>query len=111
MGDNFLQEFSLAMRSKGPSCQLEQLLLQGMQFGIGGAAAIGTFLTTNALLQVASVLLSSCCLLVSPTRIAGARRQRLRTAGFLVLVHCPWHHQTRKNPIHRPARQSSRCIV
>ena len=52
MGDDFLQEFSLAMRSKGPSCQLEQLLLQGMQFGIGGAAAIGTFLTTNALLQV-----------------------------------------------------------
>lgn len=61
MGDDFLQEFSLAMRSKGPSCQLEQLLLQGMQFGIGGAAAIGTFLTTNALLQVSSAFLSTLC--------------------------------------------------
>jgi hypothetical protein len=52
MGDNFLLEFSLAMRSKGPSCQLTHLLLQNLRLGIKGAAALGTFLTTNALLQV-----------------------------------------------------------
>jgi hypothetical protein len=72
MGNNFLQEFSLAMRRKGPSCQLEQLLLQGMRFGIGGAAAIGTFLTTNSLLQVSSALFVSSFMIVKPSA-AGAR--------------------------------------
>ena len=61
MGDNFLLEFSLAMRSKGPSCQLTHLLLQNLRLGIKGAAALGTFLTTNALLQVPLFCAVSFC--------------------------------------------------
>jgi hypothetical protein len=40
------------MRSKGPSCQLTHVLIQNVKLGIRGAAALGTFLMTNALLQV-----------------------------------------------------------
>lgn len=52
MSDDFLKEFSVAMRSKGPSCQLTHISLQNLRFGIGGGAALGSFLTTNALVQV-----------------------------------------------------------
>jgi hypothetical protein len=61
MGDNFLLEFSVAMRSKGPSCQLTHLLLQNLRLGIKGAAALGTFMTTNALLQVPLFCAVSFC--------------------------------------------------
>lgn len=75
MGDNFLLEFSLAMRSKGPSCQMTHLLLQNLRFGIKGAAALGTFLTTNALLQVRLFSAASFCV---SSQCSGAGHEELR---------------------------------
>ena len=87
MSDDFLAEFSLAMRSKGPSCTMTHLLLQRLRFSVRGAAALGTFLATNAMLQVRVGFLLS--IIASPRHLrwlnSNCRRSTSRTANWAIL--------------------------